>query len=290
MITTDSIHTLRSLLQAQKELRARVALVPTMGNLHEGHISLLKIASRECDFVVTSVFVNPMQFGPHEDFESYPRTLLADQEKLASAGCSVLFIPKTEEMYPDGFTNICNVNTPNASTGLCDQNRPGHFQGVATVVTKLFNIVQPDVAVFGHKDYQQLSVIKRISKDLNFPTRILGAPTVRSADGLALSSRNTYLSPDERKIAPQLYKSLKTIAIEIEQGARDFPELIAKAKQRLKNSGFQVDYLEIRSSLTLDAPCPADTKLIILASAVIGTTRLIDNIELSIKSPYSQPS
>ncbi|MCY1262281.1 Pantothenate synthetase [compost metagenome] len=279
MITTDSIQTLRAALQKARGQRRRIGLVPTMGNLHEGHISLLEMARQESEFIVTSLFVNPLQFGPQEDLQSYPRTPSADQKALSRAGCSVLFAPSVKEMYPDGLSNHCSVIVPGISRGLCGDSRPGHFEGVATVVTKLFNIVQPDVAVFGQKDYQQLAVIRALTKDLNLATRILAAPTVRAPDGLALSSRNGYLAPAERDIAPLLYRCIRQIADAIEQGDRDFPSLIKAGKSMLARAGFRLDYLEIRAAHTLELPAQQDKSLVILVAAFIGNTRLIDNLE-----------
>ncbi|BAN48483.1 pantoate--beta-alanine ligase [Metapseudomonas resinovorans] len=279
MITTDSIQTLLKALQNARDQKKRIGLVPTMGNLHEGHISLLELARRESDFVVTSLFVNPMQFGPQEDLQSYPRTPSADQKALSRAGCAALFAPSVKEMYPNGLSNHCSVLVPGVSGGLCGESRPGHFQGVATVVTKLFNIVQPDIAVFGQKDYQQLAVIRAFTQDLNFATRILAAPTFRAPDGLALSSRNGYLSPVERDIAPLLYRCIRQIAEAVEQGERDYASLIKDGKTMLEGAGFRMDYLEIRAARTLEAPAQQDKSLVILVAAFIGTTRLIDNIE-----------
>jgi pantoate--beta-alanine ligase len=278
MITTDSIQTLRAALQKARGQRKRIGLVPTMGNLHEGHISLLEMARQESEFIVTSLFVNPLQFGPQEDLQSYPRTPSADQKALSRAGCSVLFAPSVKEMYPDGLRNHCCVIVP-ISRGLCGDSRPGHFEGVATVVTKLFNIVQPDVAVFGQKDYQQLAVIRALTNDLNLATRILAAPTIRAPDGLALSSRNGYLAPAERDIAPLLYRCIRQIAGAIERGERDFPSLIKDGKSMLQKAGFRLDYLEIRAARTLEPPAQQDKSLVILVAAFIGNTRLIDNLE-----------
>lgn len=279
MITTDSIQTLRVALQKARDQKKRIGLVPTMGNLHEGHISLLEMARRESDFIVTSLFVNPMQFGPQEDLKSYPRTPSADQKALSRAGCSVLFAPSVKEMYPNGLSNHCSVVVPGVSRGLCGESRPGHFEGVATVVTKLLNIVQPDIAVFGQKDYQQLAVIRALTKDLSFATRIFAAPTIRAPDGLALSSRNGYLTPTERNKAPLLHCCIRQIAEAIEQGEHDYPSLIEDGKRILEGAGFRLDYLEVRAAGTLEPPTPQDKSLIILVAASIGNTRLIDNLE-----------
>lgn len=223
MIITGSIEELRTILHSIREQNRPIGLVPTMGNLHQGHLSLLEMARRESGFVVTSIFVNPLQFGPREDLQAYPRTPREDRETLARAGCDLLFIPGTEEMYPNGLHSHCSVSVLEVSKDLCGNSRPGHFEGVATVVSKLFNIVQPNVAIFGQKDYQQLAVIRAMAQDLNFPVRILGAPTVRAADGLALSSRNGYLSPAERNIAPSCTKISRGWWKPLREARRIFP-------------------------------------------------------------------
>ncbi|MCQ4309427.1 pantoate--beta-alanine ligase [Pseudomonas stutzeri] len=262
----------------------RIGFVPTMGNLHAGHIALVKKAGQRADFVVASIFVNPLQFGPNEDLASYPRTLAADQEKLFEAGCHLLFAPSVEEMYPHGQAMQTIVRVPGVSEGLCGGSRPGHFDGVSTVVSKLFNMVLPDLAVFGQKDFQQLAVIRTMVRDLNMPVQIIGEPTMRAEDGLALSSRNGYLNTEERAIAPALYRTLIQLADAIRNGDRDYPTLLAEGQQALQAAGLRPDYLEIRNATDLQ-PATADThELVILAAAFLGKTRLIDNLLVDIKS------
>jgi pantoate--beta-alanine ligase len=214
--------------------------------------------------------------------DKYPRTLAADQEKLLQAGCHLLFAPSVEEMYPDGMTGQTRVSVPQLSEGLCGASRPGHFEGVATVVSKLFNMVQPDLAVFGQKDFQQLAVIRALVHDLNMPIQIIGEPTVRAEDGLALSSRNGFLSPEQRAVAPVVYRSLNSIAEAIRQGQRDFPALVAEQLKQLEAAGMRPDYLEIRQARTLRPAMPEDRDLVILVAAFLGTTRLIDNLHLDL--------
>ncbi|WP_217476412.1 pantoate--beta-alanine ligase [Stutzerimonas stutzeri] len=258
----------------------RIGFVPTMGNLHAGHIALVKKAGQRADFVVASIFVNPLQFGPNEDLASYPRTLSADQDKLFNAGCHLLFAPSVEEMYPHGQALQTIVRVPGVSEGLCGGSRPGHFDGVSTVVSKLFNMVLPDLAVFGEKDYQQLAVIRTMVRDLNMPVQIIGEPIVRAEDGLALSSRNGYLSAEERATAPVLYRTLQQLAESIRQGERDYPALLASGKQALQAAGLRPDYLEIRHATDLQPALPDHHDLVILAAAYLGKTRLIDNLQL----------
>jgi len=260
----------------------RIAFVPTMGNLHSGHIALIAKASQRADFVVASIFVNPLQFGAGEDLDKYPRTLAADQEKLLEAGCHLLFAPTVEEMYPDGMAGQTRVSVPQLSEGLCGASRPGHFEGVATVVSKLFNMVQPDLAIFGQKDFQQLAVIRALVHDLNMPIQIIGEPTVRADDGLALSSRNGFLDEQQRATAPVVYRTLSAMAEAIKQGERDYPALIAAQRQALENAGLRTDYLEVRHALTLRPATAQDRDLVILVAAFLGSTRLIDNLHLDL--------
>ncbi|TWI50872.1 pantothenate synthetase [Pseudomonas duriflava] len=278
MITVHTVHHLRLAVAQARRAGQRIGFVPTMGNLHAGHVALVDTARIHSDFVVASIFVNPLQFGPSEDLDKYPRTLAADQEKLDAAGCALLFAPTVEEMYPEGMANQTRVSVPGVSEGLCGASRPGHFEGVATVVNKLFNMVQPDVAVFGQKDYQQLAVIRKMVGDLNLPIEIIGQPTVRATDGLALSSRNGYLNTEQRASAPCLYSLLKRLAETIQQGRRDYPVLLEKAKHQLEADGLQVDYLEIRQQDTLLPATEKDRKLVLLLAVFMGTTRLIDNL------------
>ena len=277
----NMVKTLRELRAAVAQARAegkQIGFVPTMGNLHAGHVSLVEIAGQRADFVVASIFVNPLQFGAGEDLDKYPRTLAADQEKLLAAGCHLLFHPDVAEIYPHGMGDQTRVSVPGVSKGLCGASRPGHFEGVATVVTKLFNMVQPDLAVFGEKDYQQLAVIRALVQDLNMPIQIIGEPTVRAEDGLALSSRNGYLSAEQRAAAPALYRTLQQLASAIRDGNRDFAQLIEAGQASLVSAGFRPDYLEIREASSLRPAEANDTQLVILGAAFMGTTRLIDNL------------
>lgn len=283
----NMVKTLRELRAAVAQARAegkQIGFVPTMGNLHAGHVSLVQIAAQRADFVVASIFVNPLQFGAGEDLDKYPRTLAADQEKLLAAGCHLLFHPDVAEIYPHGMGDQTRVSVPGVSEGLCGASRPGHFEGVATVVTKLFNMVQPDLAVFGEKDYQQLAVIRALVQDLNMPIQIIGAPTQRAEDGLALSSRNGYLSDEQRAAAPALYRGLQTIAEELRRGARDYARLIETAQAQQRTAGFIPDYLEIRNAVTLRPAQIDDRHLVILTAAQLGSTRLIDNLVVELPS------
>ncbi len=283
----NTVKTLRELRAAISQARAegkQIGFVPTMGNLHAGHVSLVQIASQRADFVVASIFVNPLQFGAGEDLDKYPRTLAADQEKLLAAGCHLLFHPDVAEIYPHGMGDQTRVSVPGVSEGLCGASRPGHFEGVATVVTKLFNMVQPNLAVFGEKDYQQLAVIRALVQDLNMPIQIIGAPTQRAQDGLALSSRNGYLNDEQRAIAPALYRGLQTIAEELQRGARDFARLIENTQAQQRAAGFVPDYLDIRNAVTLRPAQVDDRHLVILTAAQLGSTRLIDNLVVELSS------
>jgi pantoate--beta-alanine ligase len=254
-----------------------------MGSLHEGHMSLLEAARQQADRVIASVFVNPLQFGPGEDFERYPRTPDDDQRLLVNAGCDLLFLPGVKEIYPDNRESATRVTVKSLSEILCGAVRPGHFDGVATVVTKLFGIVQPDLAVFGEKDYQQLAIIRRMTADLDLPVEIVGAPTVRSPDGLAMSSRNRYLSDTERAVAPRIYETLRAVASRIEAGERTFAALEAFGVAELRAARMQPDYFEIRDAQTLYEPVRASRELVILAAARLGKARLIDNLRVPLR-------
>ncbi|MFV3371086.1 pantoate--beta-alanine ligase [Pseudomonas sp. NY15435] len=282
MNTVKTVRELRAAVARARSEGKRVALVPTMGNLHAGHAALVTKASQRADFVVASIFVNPLQFGPSEDLDKYPRTLAADQEKLLNAGCHLLFAPTVEEMYPDGMEGQTRLHVTGVSEGLCGGSRPGHFDGVATVVCKLFNMVQPDMALFGEKDFQQLAVIRKLVRDLNLPIQIFGEPTVRAEDGLALSSRNGYLTDEQRAIAPVLQRTLKQLAERIRQGERDFPALLAEGSRQIEAAGLRIDYLEARESAGLRPATAQDHQLVILVAAFLGTTRLIDNLAFHI--------
>ncbi|MDN6856001.1 pantoate--beta-alanine ligase [Pseudomonas sp. CAN2814] len=282
MNTVKTVRELRAAVARARSEGKRIALVPTMGNLHAGHAALVTKASQRADFVVASIFVNPLQFGPSEDLDKYPRTLAADQEKLLGAGCHLLFAPTVEEMYPDGMEGQTKLHVTGVSEGLCGGSRPGHFDGVATVVCKLFNMVQPDMALFGEKDFQQLAVIRKLVRDLNLPIQIFGEATVRAEDGLALSSRNGYLNDEQRAIAPVLQRTLKQLAERIRQGERDFPALLAEGRQQIELAGLRIDYLEAREPVGLRTATEQDHQLVILVAAFLGTTRLIDNLAFSI--------
>ncbi len=287
MNVVKTIADLRAAVTRARNEGKRIGFVPTMGNLHAGHIALVKKAGQRADFVVASIFVNPLQFGPNEDLASYPRTLAADQEKLFEAGCHLLFSPSVDEMYPHGQAMQTIVRVPGVSEGLCGGSRPGHFDGVSTVVSKLFNMVLPDLAVFGQKDFQQLAVIRTMVRDLNMPVQIIGEPIVRAEDGLALSSRNGYLSADERATAPALYRTLKQLAETIRGGERDYITLLLQGQQALQAAGLRPDYLEIRDATNLQ-PAAADTReLVILAAVFLGKTRLIDNLLVDTGKPAS---
>ena len=272
------IHTIQELRDWRREAGS-VAFVPTMGNLHEGHLALVREAAKWADKVVVSIFVNRLQFGQGEDFDRYPRTLEQDAAKLAGEGVAVLFAPSEQELYPN-VAQQYNVEPPNLQNELCGAFRPGHFRGVATVVAKLFNIVEPDYACFGKKDYQQLAILQGMAADLNFRVEIVPVDIGRTADGLALSSRNQYLSEAERKQAPQLYRELQAIARAVENGNRDYAALEQQAAANLKQAGWQVDYVELRHAGNLQVAHVGDSELVVLAAARLGKTRLIDNIEI----------
>lgn len=283
MNTLHSIAQLRAALSRARQDGKRIGLVPTMGNLHAGHITLVEKARQRTDFVVVSIFVNPLQFAAGEDLESYPRTLEADQRKLLDAGAHLVFAPNVKEMYPHGMEGHTRISVPVVSEGLCGASRPGHFEGVATVVSKLLNIVQPDLAVFGQKDYQQLAVIRKMTQDLCLPVQIMGEPTVRAEDGLALSSRNGYLSTAERQLAPVLYQTLQSIAHQVQNGQRDYAALIERARLELETHGLRADYLDLRDAVSLDPVNAQTTDMVALAAAYVGKTRLIDNLHFDIK-------
>lgn len=278
MITVTTIAEVREHVQAARSKKQRIGFVPTMGNLHAGHLALADAACAAADFVVASIFVNPMQFGPNEDLDAYPRTLEADQEGLTEHGVDLLFAPTVAEVYPDGMTLQTRVSVPGLGDILCGASRPGHFDGVATVVTKLFQIVQPDLAVFGRKDFQQLTLIRRMVRDLSMPVSILDVPTARAEDGLALSSRNHYLSVDERARAPALYRTLNAAAEQIKASDTDLTDASKQALTNLEDAGFRPDYFEIRQRHTLQEALAEDRELVILAAAWMGKTRLIDNL------------
>ena len=278
MNTVDTLPQLRAAIAGARSEGKRIALVPTMGNLHAGHIALINQAVERADFVVASIFVNPLQFGPNEDLDSYPRTLAADQSKLLEAGCNLLFTPDAQVMYPQGMAQHTIVSVPGVSTGLCGGSRPGHFDGVSTVVCKLLNMVQPDIALFGEKDYQQLAVIRKMVADLNMPVQVFGVPIVRDHDGLALSSRNGYLNPQQRANAPALQQSMQAVKAQIINGNRDYAALFEQLDRDLQTAGFRLDYVELRDAPSLQPADVQSTQLVLLAAAYLGSTRLIDNL------------
>ncbi|HKT71315.1 MAG TPA: pantoate--beta-alanine ligase [Steroidobacteraceae bacterium] len=280
METVTTIAAVRERVRAWRRDNLRVAFVPTMGNLHAGHVSLIEAARRHGERFVASIFVNPMQFGPNEDFAHYPRTPTQDEQMLAQAGCSLMFMPNVEEMYPHGPQASTRVEVPGLSRILCGEWRPGHFEGVTTIVSKLFHIVEPDVAVFGEKDFQQLTIIRWMAADLCMPIQIVGAPTVRDADGLAMSSRNQYLTAQERQVAPALYRALTQAARQVSQGAADLAAVERTAAQTLADAGFRPEYFAVRQASNLAVPAADCRRLVILTAARLGKARLIDNIQL----------
>lgn len=284
MRTVQKIDEMHAQIKTWRNSGKQIAFIPTMGNLHEGHLSLIKQAHQRADHVVVSIFVNPMQFGQDEDLDNYPRTLQDDSRKLFEIGVDLLFTPTVSDLYPQEVEASTRVEVPGYSDILCGAHRPNHFIGVTTIVTKLFNIVQPDIALFGKKDYQQLLIIRRATEDLCIPVTILGVPTVREDDGLAMSSRNGYLSADERQSAPTLYKTLKQIRQDIQTKKHNYTTLERHALSILKKANFTPDYFSIRRADNLAPAQPKDNNLIILAAARLGKTRLIDNINVTITS------
>jgi pantoate--beta-alanine ligase len=277
----EQVAELRQRVAAWRRSGARVAFVPTMGNLHLGHLTLVRVARTQADRTVASIFVNPLQFGPREDLAAYPRTLERDREMLAAEGTDLLFAPAVEAVYPRGQEAQTRVEVPGLSGILCGASRPGHFTGVATVVCELFNMVQPDLAVFGEKDFQQLLVIRRMTEDLSLPVEIQGVPTVREADGLALSSRNGYLTADERGRASAIYRALQAARDRLVEGtAMDAVE--AAGREVLSRAGLVPDYFSVRRSEDLAEPQVADRELVVLAAAHLGKARLIDNLRVSL--------
>lgn len=273
---------LRVSLTSDRRNGKTIAFVPTMGNLHDGHIQLVRRAKQIADRVVVSIFVNPLQFAVNEDLSSYPRTLAADKEKLFAEGVDYLLYPDVEEIYPHGMSKQTLVIVPDLSDTLCGATRPGHFSGVSTVVTKLFQIVQPDIAIFGKKDFQQLAIIEKMVKDLCMPIEILGVETARDVDGLALSSRNGFLTEQERLIAPKLHKVLQDCRNAIACGFDSYQELEQHCLEKLKAAGFDPDYFSVRDAETLQEVTPNTEQLVILAAAKLGLPRLIDNVTLTL--------
>ena len=278
MKTETTIQGLTASLSSARQSRKTIGFVPTMGNLHEGHLNLVREARKLCDVVVVSIFVNPIQFGPNEDYDNYPRTLEQDSNLLADVGCDIIFAPSVEQMYGKK-PRLTTISVSEITNDLCGAQRPGHFDGVAVVVTKLFNIVQPHFAFFGQKDYQQLAVIKQMVQDLNMPIEVIGVPITRAQDGLALSSRNGYLSEEHRATAPAIYKALKTAEAELKAG-QALAEVLAKIRSELTAQGFDVDYVEARTPM-LQSIAQFDQNIVLFVAAKLGKTRLIDNLEVT---------
>jgi pantoate--beta-alanine ligase len=278
--TVTTIAAVREHVHGWRREGLRIAFVPTMGNLHAGHVSLIEAARRHGQRFIASIFVNPMQFGPNEDFAHYPRTPREDERMLAEAGCSLMFTPDVAEIYPNGSERATRVEVPGVSRILEGEFRPGHMEGVSTVVAKLFHIVEPDVAVFGEKDFQQLTVIRRMVADLCMPVEIVGAATVRDADGLAMSSRNQYLTSTQRAVAPKIHQALEAAAARVQAGDADFASIERAGLQALESAGFRPDYFSVRQAHDLSTATPAARELVILTAARIGKARLIDNVQV----------
>ena len=296
MIKINRVSSLRSAVIAARKDKKTIGFVPTMGNLHEGHLELVRVAKSRCDYVVVSIYVNPTQFGAHEDLAAYPNTPVEDARQLAELKVDALFMPTQEVMYPGALEDQTVVFVPKLGQGYCGKDRPEHFQGVTTVVSRLFNMVTPDVAVFGMKDYQQLAIIRRMVRDLAFPIQVVGVETVRNAAGLALSSRNGYLTTQQLEQAPQLYAELGGIAEQMQiayasgtLNDKAVKDIVEGAKVRLKRVGFKPNYIDVCDQMNLeqpsfDSPDALETKLVILSSATLGKARLIDNLEVVLKS------
>ncbi len=282
MQTCQRLSALREQLDQVRRAGKRIALVATMGNLHEGHMQLIRLAKAQADFVVASIFVNPLQFGLNEDWEQYPRTLERDSAMLSTEGCDLLFCPTENDMYPNGMETQTKVEVPTMTNILCGASRPGHFLGVTTVVAKLFNMTQPDIAIFGIKDYQQLTVIRRMVEDLSIPVQLVAAPIARAEDGLALSSRNGYLTTEERPRAIALYQALSRVREVLQAGRRDYAQLEKEAQEQLALAGMRPDYFSIRQAKTLEPATADDSDLVVLGAVYLGKTRLIDNVTLTV--------
>lgn len=281
MKTETTIQGLTASLAPARSTKKLIGFVPTMGNLHEGHLTLVRAAKKICDVVVVSIFVNPIQFGAGEDFDSYPRTLEQDSRLLADVNCDIIFAPSVEQMYGTQ-PRLTNISVGQITDDLCGKSRPGHFDGVAVVVTKLFNIVQPDFAFFGQKDYQQLAVIRQLVQDLNMPLEVIGVPIVRAEDGLALSSRNGYLSEQQRAIAPTIYQLLKQAEQQLHEG-HALAQVLESISKQLTQAGFVVDYVEARQT-NLQPIAQFDRNVVLFVAAKLGTTRLIDNLQVDFKT------
>ncbi|ENU33725.1 pantoate--beta-alanine ligase [Acinetobacter parvus] len=281
MKTETTIQGLTASLAPARSTKKLIGFVPTMGNLHEGHLTLVRAAKKICDVVVVSIFVNPIQFGAGEDFDSYPRTLEQDSRLLADVDCDIIFAPSVEQMYGTQ-PRLTNISVGQITDDLCGKSRPGHFDGVAVVVTKLFNIVQPNFAFFGQKDYQQLAVIRQLVQDLNMPLEVIGVPIVRAEDGLALSSRNGYLSEQQRAIAPTIYQLLKQAEQQLHEG-QALAQVLESISNQLTQAGFVVDYVEARQT-NLQPIAQFDRNVVLFVAAKLGRTRLIDNLQVDFKT------
>ncbi|MDM1756957.1 MULTISPECIES: pantoate--beta-alanine ligase [unclassified Acinetobacter] len=277
MKTETTIQGLSASLSPARSARKIIGFIPTMGNLHEGHLNLVRAARKLCDVVVVSIFVNPIQFGPNEDFDNYPRTLEHDSHLLAEVGCDIVFAPSVEQMYGKQ-PRLTNISVSDITNDLCGLQRPGHFDGVAVVVTKLFNIVQPNFAFFGQKDYQQLAVIKQLVQDLSMPIEVIAVPIARAEDGLALSSRNGYLSEQDRATAPTIYATLQAAEKQLHDGL-ELDVVLTNIRQTLTEAGFEVDYVEARTP-TLQKIGQFDQDIVLFVAAKLGKTRLIDNLQV----------
>jgi len=284
MNTVESIKDLRAQVKSWRMQGLTIAFVPTMGNLHDGHLALVDAAHQHADKVIASIFVNPMQFGLSEDIDNYPRTLAQDKASLIKVKTDLLFTPTADIIYPKGFGENSYVEVPNISDLYCGASRPGHFRGVATVVCKLFNLVQPDVACFGSKDYQQLQVIQTMVEDLSMPVDIIPVEIIREKSGLAMSSRNGYLTPEELAIAPSLYQTLQWLNTELRKShqPRDYAVLIMQASEKIDNAGLKTDYINLCHAKTLAPATPNDKDIVILAAAYLGKARLIDNMPIKL--------
>lgn len=282
MLVVHSKQELEEQLAEWRRQGDHIALVPTMGNLHMGHLSLVQLAREHAERVVVSVFVNPTQFGENEDFDQYPRTLERDTRRLKKAAADLIFAPDVETMYPFGLKDATTISVPRITENFCGATRPGHFDGVTSVVARLFALVQPDLAVFGQKDYQQQLVIRHMSLDLNLPVAIITGATVREEDGLAMSSRNQYLSEEERSKAPVLFEVLSAVGNDLQNGRRDFESLESESAEKLTKAGFGVDYFSIRRAQNLEIPDRDCDELVVLAAANLGDARLIDNTVVTI--------
>lgn len=278
MKLVHTIDELRAVSAAWRATGDRIALVPTMGNLHLGHLSLVSLAADNAEHVIVSVFVNPTQFRPSEDYQAYPRTLDADAQQLARIGADILFAPSVEEMYPGDIEGTTEVRVPGISEELCGDSRPGHFDGVTSIVNRLINICQPSVAVFGQKDYQQFVILRRMVEDLHLPLQLIAGPIERDEHGLALSSRNRYLNQDQQLTAAVIYQSLRAVSTMLEEGNRDYAALENSAAEQITAAGLEPDYVAIRKAGDLSVPEKSSTHLVVLAAALLGDVRLIDNL------------